>query len=290
MRLTAKLWTRLPSNLHYRGDPTAWTQLTRPGLHLHSFLEGACFDEDGALWLVDVPHGRLLRTDGSQWDVQYQYDGEPHGLARAPGQSRWIVSDHRHGLLEWNGAAHRVICDAYQGAPFLGLNHVIMTSSGDVWFSDCGRSSHADPSGALYRYGGDGSIERICGGIAYPNGLALSEDGEQLFLAVTRANQVWTMQTAPVPHGSPMIGTFLNLSGGLGPDGLSVSGTGLLAVAQARAGCVWVFDAFGERVATIQVTGGTWTTDCVFGPDGQLYIIEAQQGAVHRCDLSGLES
>lgn len=80
-RHDAELFTRLPQDLHWTGEPTDWVRATRPGQRLHSFLEGPCFDADGHLWLVDVPYGRLFRIapDGS-WQLAFQYDGEPHAL------------------------------------------------------------------------------------------------------------------------------------------------------------------------------------------------------------------
>ncbi len=55
----AQLVTRLPDDLHYQGEPNEWVRITRPGQRLHSFIEGAAFDREGNLWLVDVPYGRI---------------------------------------------------------------------------------------------------------------------------------------------------------------------------------------------------------------------------------------
>ena len=84
-RHEAELFTRLPNALHWTGEPTDWVRITRPGQRLHSFPEDPCFDADGHLWLVDVPYGRLFRIapDGN-WQLAFQYDGEPHALRRAP--------------------------------------------------------------------------------------------------------------------------------------------------------------------------------------------------------------
>jgi len=50
-------------------------------------------------------------------------------------------------------------------------------------------------------------------------GLALSPDEKLLYVAVTRANQVWRLPLHPDGTTSK-VGVFLNLSGGLaGPDG-----------------------------------------------------------------------
>src|SRR5438552_573905 len=96
----ARTVTLFPPELHYRGEPNEWVRLTRPGQRLHSFLEGLVIAPDGTLYLVDVPHGRILRVtaDLEAWSVLLQYDGQPHGLA-CDGDSHLIVADHRRGLL-----------------------------------------------------------------------------------------------------------------------------------------------------------------------------------------------
>ena len=55
-----------------------------------------------------------------------------------------------------------------------------------------------------------------------PNGLALSPDEKALFLAVTRANQIWRLPLHPDGTTSK-VAAFITLSGGLaGPDGVAI--------------------------------------------------------------------
>ncbi len=272
----------LPDKLHYRGESNDWVRATRPGQRLHSFLEGACFDAFGALWLADVPYGRIFRIDHGVWELAFSYDGEPHGIAS--GGSELVIADHGRGLLKAGGSID-TLCDRWNTERFRGLSDLAIAPNGDIWFTDPGRSSLSDPTGRLFRLR-DGRATPILTNVAYPNGVALSPDGQYVYLAVTRANAVWRLLAdAPEPT-PPMTGVFLRLSGGLGPDGLAVDARGRIAVAQAQAARVNLFDAMGDWIATIHVTGGNWTTSCAFGPDDALYIVEAEAGAVHRCDLS----
>ena len=79
-----------------------------------------------------------------------------------------------------------------------------------------------------------------------------------------------------------MAGTYVRLSGGLGPDGLATNSRGELAVAHAQAGRVWIFDRLGDPIATVHTPGGLWTTSVRFGgPDDRvLYIVDAQTGSL----------
>ena len=102
--LAAVLAARLPEALHHQGEPTDWVRVTRPGQHLHSFLEGPCLDSEGHLWLVDVPYGRIFRVSpGGDWTLAHAYPGEPHGLARMPDGS-FAVTDYRQGVLRFEPA------------------------------------------------------------------------------------------------------------------------------------------------------------------------------------------
>ncbi|NGH22909.1 SMP-30/gluconolactonase/LRE family protein, partial [Klebsiella pneumoniae] len=65
-----------------RPVPTEWSRANKGGAPVDCFLEGPCWDAHGNLWLVDIPHGRILRVSSQgDWDVVAEYDGEPNGLA-----------------------------------------------------------------------------------------------------------------------------------------------------------------------------------------------------------------
>lgn len=286
--VVASLFTRLPEALRHRGEPSPWARMTRPGQPMHSFIEGASFDGHGALWLTDVPHGRIFRIgpDGD-WRLVHHYDGEPHSMRFAP-DGRPTVVDCRLGLLELtSGDEVTLLSRGPPGQPFRGLSDMAFAPDAALWFTDAGRTSLSDPRGRVFRRSADGELRLVLADAPYPNGVALSPDGAHVYLAVTRANQVWRFSSDLPGSGAPMVGTFLQLSGGLGPDGLSVNGEGWLAVAQAQAGRAYVVDALGDAIAEVRLPEGLWTTSVAFHPDHsrRLYITEAQFGGVYVADL-----
>lgn len=279
----ALMLSTLPLALHHRGEPTAWTRMTRPGQHLHSFLEGPAFDADGALLLADVPHGRILRMawDGA-WTEALNYDGEPHGIV-VEESGTLLLTDYRRGVLRADLTTGTItsVADGYAGEPFRGLSDIAVDVDGTIWFTDSGRSSLSDPCGRLFRLT-NGRLECVLDRIPYPNGLAFSSDGAFVYLAVTRANAVWRLARRWPEGTRPMAGVYIQLSGGLGPDGLAVARDGRLAVAHAQAGRVWLFSPVGDPIACIRTPSGAWTTAVHFGgvDDSELFIIEAQSGSV----------
>jgi gluconolactonase len=290
--IDAQIFATLPSTLHYAGEPNDWVRVTRPGARLHSFLEGPVFDADGALWCVDVPYGRIFRIDvDGGWTVAHAGEGQPHGLARLDDKA-FAVADYRLGLMRFDVQRSQMtsICEGVNAERFRGLGDITRAPNGDLWFTDPGRSSLSDPTGRVYRLRNDGkSPELVLANVPYPNGIGLSPDGKLVYLAATRANAVWRfLADAPDPV-YPMVGTWVHLSGGLGPDGIAVHPNGCVAVAQGQAGRVHVFDAMGDMVARVRTPGGSWTTSVAWFPDRRrLAIVDAQHAAIHVADLTNI--
>lgn len=284
-QLTATLWTELPAALHHKGPPSDWATMTRPGQPMHSFLEAAFFDPEGNLWLSDVPYGRVFCVSAAgAWQQMHQIDGEPHAMRIAPDGKR-IAVDYRHGLIALTGEATFDVMTT--GVPaFLGLSDMAYGPDDVLWFTDSGRTSLNDPRGRVYRWQ-DGGLRLVVDCIPYANGIAVSPDNAWVYVAATRANQVWKFATRLPQDGMPMVGTYLQLSGGLGPDGLACNALGWVAVAQAQAGRAYVFDAQGDQIADVRLPRGLWTTSVTFDPADphRLIIVDAQFGGVFTCHI-----
>lgn len=283
--IAATVFTTLPRELHYDGAPTEWTKAVRPGRRIHSFLEGPCFDRDGNLYVSDVPHGRIFRIDPSGgWRTLVEYEGQPNGLA-IHRDGRLFVADSQRGVVVVDVAGDRaspaVLCG---DEAFRGCSDLVFRSNGELYFTDAGTSSLSDPSGCVYRWS-EGRLDRVLSGIPYPNGIVFDRDETHVLLAVTRGNCVWKFAPG-APGASAMVGLFLQLSGGLGPDGLALDVDGRLAVAHARNGTVWVFDEDGEPVYRVRTPGKSVTNVAFGGRDHKtLYITEADEGAVLQAEL-----
>ena len=289
----ARLYARLPEDLHWRGPPNDWVRATRPGLSLHSFVEGLALAADGTAYLADVPYGRVFRIGARDraWTCVLDDDGEPHGLW-LDSATRLVLADHRRGLRVLNLESQEVtdVCAAPTEGAFSGLSDLAIDGDGATWFTDPGRSSLSDPYGRLFRLAATGELTVVLDHLPYPNGVAISADGKDVLVAMTRANAVWKLPRISVAGKTPMLGHYLQLSGGLGPDGLAVGLHGCLAVAHAQAGCAWVYDALGTLLARIAMPEGMWTTSVRFAPwsPGHLFIAEAQTGSIYEYDCTAI--
>lgn len=133
---------------------------------------------------------------------------------------RRIAVDCRHGLIELTGPdSFEVLGTGLPDQPFLGLSDMCHGPDGTLWFTDSGRTSLNNHSGRVYCLLPSGDLRLVLDCVPYSNGVCLSPDGQWLYVAATRANQVWRLSTCLPENGQLMAGTFLQLSGGLGPTG-----------------------------------------------------------------------
>ena len=284
----AEVLTRLPDELRRSEPATEWAS----GKPVHSFLEGPVFDREGNLWLVDIPHGRIFCVGpAGAWRTAVHYDGWPNGLALCA-DGRLAIADHKRGLLSLDlvSGAIEPLLERRGREAFKGLNDVIVSRAGDLYFTDQGDTGLHDSSGRLYRLRRDGRLDTLLDTVPSPNGLVLTPDEGILYLAVTRANQVWRV---PLRDDGAVgrVGVFLQLQGGLaGPDGLAMDRHGNLAIAHNGLGTAWLVDRLGEPLLRIRSPAGLAVTNLAFDPaeEGRLVMTESETGAVLTARCGGL--
>lgn len=285
--LTTETAFELPAYLHESSAGNAWVDANLHGHDVHSFLTAPCFDRQGNLWLADVPFGRIFRiTQTGEWDLILKYDGWPSGLKFHP-DGRLIIADCRHGLLALDVDARKIypFLTHQFSQRFMGVSDLTFAKNGDLYFTDPGQTGLHDATGVVYRLTNDGHLQRLLDNVPGPNGLVLSADENFIWVAATRDNAIWC---APlIDGGVSKVGKFIQLSGGTGPDGITIDGDGNLLVAHAGLGCVWCFNKRGEPKYRLDSSRGDWTTHVAihpFHPD-EIFIIESQTGSVLKAIL-----
>lgn len=278
-----RVFTRLPDR-YRRRQPSAWANANRPRSVTDSFLEGPCFDELGRLYVTDIPFGRIFRIDANgEWDLIAEYDGWPNGLKIARGATV-VIADYKHGLmrLDANSGAVTPLLTTVNGEGFRGINDLVLGAHGEIYFTDQGQTGMHDPRGRVFRVCPSGELQCLLDTGPSPNGIALDPNGESLFVAMTRAQQVWRVPLHPSGIVSK-VGVFANLPGGpVGPDGIAFDERGNLYVAQAGAGCVWVLSPTAVPLACLRSAAGSMTTNLAFGGADrrQLFITESEAGVI----------
>ncbi|MEA2910057.1 MAG: gluconolactonase [Bradyrhizobium sp.] len=286
--ITTEVFARLPEHLRVKNRRSGWA-FGKGHDFLHSFLEGPSFDRAGNLLVVDIPYGRVLRVSPQgEWSVVTEYDGWPNGL-KIHRDGRIFIADHRLGIMQLDPATGTVtpVLGEVRREGFKGTNDLIFAANGDLYFTDQGQTGLQDPSGRVYRLRADGQVDCLLQNVPSPNGLVLSPDEKALFLAVTRANQIWRLPLHPDGTTSK-VAAFITLSGGLaGPDGVAIDEQGGLAVAHCGLGTVWLFDRLGEPRYRIRSCEGISTTNLAFGGTNNrsLFITESDTGTILRAEV-----
>jgi gluconolactonase len=283
--IMAEPFCRIPDKFR-RHETSEWAQVQLYGAPAPAFLEGPVFDPAGNLWVTDIPWGRLFKIspDGT-CEVGFEYDGQPNGM-KFLSDGRILVADHHKGM---------VICDPATGQweywferyllePFLGCNDLTIARNGDIYFTDQGQSGWHNPNGRLFRVkAGTGKLELLFDHIPSPNGLVLNKAETAIYLAVTRANAIWRVPLLMDGAVVSKVGTFIQMSGGNGPDGVAIDEDDNLVVCHVGFGAVWLFSNRGEPMLRIDVPKGRYTTNaCYGGPDNKtLFFTESATGIVY---------
>lgn len=283
----AAVFARYPDALRTGTPESRWNAGQPGGLGAPCFLEGPSFDRSGTLWCVDIVNGRILNLDGEgRFSVAAEYDGWPNGLKiRADGLV--LIADYKHGIMAHEPGSGRVepYLERAGVERFKAVNDLFFAANGDLYFTDQGLTGLHDPSGRLFRLDRAGRVDCLLDNVPSPNGLVMNLEEDALYLAVTRANAVWRVPITP--RGVSKVGIFVQLSGGVGPDGLALDAEGGLLVAHAGMGSVWRFDASGEPTHRIRTPQGRLSTNLAFGgaDNREIFITESASGQILRASV-----
>ena len=286
--IEAEVFTRVPDSFRKPGQRSTWADTNRQGAPVECFIEGPSFDRAGNLYFTDIPWGRVFRAapDGSV-DLVAEYDGEPNGL-RIHKDGRILITDSKHGIMELHADTGQVTehCTRFRLESFKGCNDLAFAGDGTLAWTDQGQTGLHDPTGRVFRQTPDGQVDLLLKGIPSPNGLVWSLDNKTLYVAVTRANAIWRVPI--MLDGQPSkVGNFIQMSGGTGPDGISITADGGMVVAHVGLGAVWVFDKLGQPIYRVNSPLGIHVTNIAFGgPENKdLYITDSDTSTILKATL-----
>lgn len=276
--IKTEVFTTLPEKYSKTGShPGKITQYyARVAVGVDFYLEGPTFDTEGNLFFVDVPFGRIFRmTPTGEINLFTEYEGEPNGM-KTHKDGRMFIADYHHGIMVLDPKTAEVtpFLDFKPAENFKGLNDLVFTSNGDLYFTDQGKTGLHDPSGRVYRYTTDGNLQALIETLPGPNGLVLSPDEKTLYVG-SRSNTVWWQ---PLHDARPpsRVGTFCVMPGFGTPDGMAMDVDGNVVCVQTNMGVVWVFNKIGLPIYRIETCSSDKLTNIAYGgPDNKtMYILD----------------
>jgi len=172
------------------------------------------------------------------------------------------------------------------GEPLLGPNDCVFDKDGGLYFTDPNGSSLKNPIGSIYYVTpGTHRVYLVAHGLAYPNGVAVSNDGATLYFDETPKQQVDALSIhGPLQWGEPAAFGRVGITGG--PDGMRVAPDSTLYVASYGDGMVVHLSANGAQIGVIPISAGKNTTNlCLADGDKALYVTETQSNTIVKVSL-----
>lgn len=155
--------------------------------------EGPAIGPDGQLYLVSAEQGAILRvsTDGDVTEIA-KTDGRPNGLVfNAAGEMFVADADLKAILRVGSDGEIETFVDEYEGTALGGPNDLCFLPNGDLLFTDPVRRPLPDPAiSPVYRVTPEGVVSAFANELAYPNGIAVSVDRKNVYIAETRAQRL----------------------------------------------------------------------------------------------------
>jgi gluconolactonase len=260
-----------------------------------AFTEGPCYSADRSLYFTDLLNDRILRfvlrgkhaSEGGHYEVFRSPAGRANGMV-FDAQGRLVVCEGELGQARRVTRTEKdgritMLADRYDGKRLNSPNDVDVDAKGRVYFTDpryLDRSDMELDHESVYRIDTDGALTRIIDDVSRPNGIAVSQDQQRLYVVDSdqriggpRKLYAYTLAPDGSTEGRRMIHDF---GSGRGADGICLDELGNLYVAAGLsiaappnedasvAAGVYVFTPDGVQLGMIAVPHDT-VTNVAFG-------------------------
>lgn len=263
---------------------------------VESYCEGVVFDREGNGYISWGKTVEKFKVDGTHqaWVVT----GAPNGHKLLADGSHLVCDASQHAVLHLaaDGKQLEHASSECNGKPLRGPNDLTLNPSGGFYFTDPGDSSLEKPIGTVHFVDAAGKTHLVAEGLAFPNGIVITNDGKKLLVGESQHNRVLEYPImSPGKVGAMRVFAMLpkNESGKWEdnqPDGMCLDAAGNLYVAHYGMQRVQVLDPSGKLLRSYEA-GNRLTSNVAFGPDrSQLFVTgsigaDGKPGAVFRLDL-----
>jgi len=267
-------------------------------LEVPNYCEGVVFDHEGYGYISWKDTITRFSLDGKH--TVWAKPGAPNGH-KILADGTHLVCDASHLAvlrLDAQGKMLEPASKECDGKALLGPNDLTLDpDSGGLYFTDPGESGLDNPIGNVHFVDAQGKTHLVAKGLAYPNGIVLTQDGKRLLVAESQKNRVLEYPVMSPGKVGPMKvfadlpknenGNFMDNQ----PDGMCLDAEGNLYVAHYGMTQVQVLDPHGKLLR--RYAGGNMRTSNVAfgGPQhDQLFVTgginpDGNPGGLFRLDL-----
>jgi sugar lactone lactonase YvrE len=255
---------------------------------LRTLMEGLTIGEsprwhDDRLWLCNWGHGEVIAVgqDGRSEVVRQVPTGFQFSIDWLPDGRLLVVSGAERRLLTLEPGGSLNPYSDLRAVSDNGWNELVVDGRGNAYVNGAGFDVMAGEEfapGQVALVTPDGAARAVAGGVAFPNGMAVTPDNSTLIVAESYGKKLTAFEIAD--DGSLSAGRPWALLDEGVPDGICIDATGAVWYADVpNKRCVRVREG-GEVLDTIDVDRGCFA--CMLGgSDGRtLFIVAAEWGGM----------
>ncbi|MFH9616726.1 SMP-30/gluconolactonase/LRE family protein [Streptomyces pratensis] len=233
-----------------------------------TLLEGPAFDENGKLLVVDVtaPAGKpkVMRVDVKRKTSQAVHTdgrGAYTSAQFSPYDGRVYLTDYAHGeivSLAPDGSDPQPFFSGEVDGAQMNPDDIAFDKEGNLYVSDSRSLSTGDAHGRVVRIDRDGEKSAVLAdGLASVNGISFDADYRGLWISELTQNRISYLRLDG-EGGMTSRHTAIRVDGGIAQtDSIAVDAEGNLYQALHGRAAMAVYDRHGERLATVELPGGT---------------------------------
>ncbi len=287
-------------------DSTAPVEVIASG---YTWTEGPLYVKDsGYLLFSDIPNNAIYKwKEGAGATLYLKPSGHtgPEKKEREPGSNGLLLDikgnlvlcqhgDRRIAMMQAPLSAPQAkfvtLAGLYKGKRLNSPNDAVYHPNGDLYFTDppYGLDKRMEdtakdlPFQGVYRLKSNGQLDLLTDELKFPNGIALSPDGKQLYVSNSDSlNMIWMRyglddkglikSKTVFYHAREYDGTDAG-----NPDGMKVNSQGYLFAAGPQG--IWIFNPAGKVLARIYT--GAKTANCAFSADGKTLFITSKSNVL----------
>jgi gluconolactonase len=245
----------------------------------YGFTEGAIANKAGDVFFQDIPNSKTYMIGKDRKPVALNINAQKaSGTAFGPDGKRYTIAGATKQLLSYDANGKMtVIADSISG------NDLVVAKNGNIYVTS---PNGSDKPGKVYLITPDGKRTVVDEGLKYPNGIALTPDQTQLYVAESASHWIWVYQIKPdgtlaykQRYGWLQVP---DTAENAWPDGLKCDRDGRVYAAT-RMG-IQVLDQIGKVTAILPLPAGQPSNLCFGGPDFDTLYVTCQ-GKVYRRKL-----
>ncbi len=253
-----------------------------------NFPEGPAWDGNGALYFSNCYGGWITKLAHGRADTFLLAQPSPFSFDKTNGMTvhngfLFACDFGKGAILKISPEGEtEMYASAFEGQAFNRPNDLAFDNAGNLYFTDPKTYSREILDGRIFRVrANDHTIDMLADSLGFPNGIAFSHDGKQLYVCESAFERVLRFDIEP-DGGLANKEVFITLPGG-DPDGIAFDREGNLFVAHFGGGAVYIIAPDGA-IRQKLATPGAKPTNLEFGGEDlqTLYLTEVETNALYQ--------